>query len=166
MAGKPHVLIAGAGVGGLTAALALLKRGFDVDIYEQAPEIMEVGAGFQISANGTRVLYELGLGPEIEAIRWEPEGKEIYVWNTGETKKLFDLGAESVEELKELCAHIPLHGLWQPGPENAPDDHATFVAREGAAQEPAKSVRRRVGAAKSQNTVSAPQATRGFRARP
>ncbi len=97
MDGKPHVLIAGAGVGGLTAALALLKRGFDVDIYEQAPEIMEVGAGFQISANGTRVLYELGLGPEIEAIRWEPEGKEIRVWNTGETKKLFDLGAESVE---------------------------------------------------------------------
>ncbi len=97
MGGKPHVLIAGAGVGGLTAGLALLKRGFNVDIYEQAPEIMEVGAGFQISANGTRVLYELGLGPEIEAIRWEPEGKEIYVWNTGETKKLFDLGAESVE---------------------------------------------------------------------
>jgi salicylate hydroxylase len=94
---KPHILIAGAGVGGLTAGLALLERGFDVDIYEQAPEIMEVGAGFQISANGTRVLYELGLGPEIESIRWEPEGKEIYVWNTGETKKLFDLGAESVE---------------------------------------------------------------------
>ncbi len=97
MAGKPHVLIAGAGVGGLTAALALLKRGFDVDVFEQAPEIMEVGAGFQISANGTRVLYELGLGAEIEAICWEPEGKEIRIWNTGETKKLFDLGAESVE---------------------------------------------------------------------
>ena len=97
MAGKPHILIAGAGVGGLTAALALLKRGFDVDVYEQAPEIMEVGAGFQISANGTRVLHELGLGAEIKAICWEPEGKEIRVWNTGETKKLFDLGAESVE---------------------------------------------------------------------
>ena len=52
MAGKPHVLIAGAGVGGLTAALALLKRGFDVDVYEQAPEIMEVGAGFQIKDFG------------------------------------------------------------------------------------------------------------------
>jgi salicylate hydroxylase len=97
MARKPHILIAGAGVGGLTAALALLKRGFDVDVYEQALEIMEVGAGFQISANGTRVLYELGLGAEIKAICWEPEGKEIRIWNTGETKKLFDLGAESVE---------------------------------------------------------------------
>ena len=71
MADKPHVLIAGAGVGGLTAALALLKRGFDVDIYEQTPEIMEVGAGFQISANGTRVLYELSLGANIEEICWD-----------------------------------------------------------------------------------------------
>jgi salicylate hydroxylase len=97
MGGKPHILIAGAGVGGLTAALALLKRGFDVDVFEQAPEIMEVGAGFQISANGTRVLYELGLGAEIESICWEPEGKEIRIWNTGATEKLFDLGAESVE---------------------------------------------------------------------
>ena len=58
---------------------------------------MEVGAGFQISANGTRVPYELGLGANIEAIFWEPEGKEIRILNTGETKKLFDLGAESVE---------------------------------------------------------------------
>ena len=58
---------------------------------------MEVGGGFQISANGTRVPYELGLGANIEAIFWEPEGKEIRIWNTGETKKVFDLGAESVE---------------------------------------------------------------------
>ena len=97
MAEKPRILIAGAGVGGLIAALALLKRGFNVDIYEQTPKIMEVGAGFQISANGTRVLYELGLGAKIKEICWDPEGKEMRIWNTGETKKLFDLGAESVE---------------------------------------------------------------------
>lgn len=97
MSDKPHIMIAGAGVGGLTAALSLLERGFDVDIYEQAPELAEIGAGFQISANGTRVLYELGLGPAIEAISWVPDGKEIRIWDTGETKKLFDLGAESVE---------------------------------------------------------------------
>lgn len=35
---RPHILIAGGGIGGLTAALALLKRGFDVDVYEQASE--------------------------------------------------------------------------------------------------------------------------------
>lgn len=94
---KPHVLIAGAGIGGLTAALALLKAGIDVDIYEQAPELREIGAGFQMSANGTRVLYHLGMGDAIDRIAWQPSGKEIRVWNTGQTWKLFDLGAESVE---------------------------------------------------------------------
>ena len=96
MADKPKVLIAGAGIGGLTAALALLKFGFNVEIYEQAPELAEIGAGFQMSANGTRVLYALGLGEAIEAIAWQPSGKEIRIWNTGQTWKLFDLGAESV----------------------------------------------------------------------
>ena len=96
MAPKPHILIAGAGIGGLVAALALLKSGFNVDVYEQAPELGEIGAGFQMSANGTRVLYALGLGDAIEAIAWQPSGKEIRIWNTGQTWKLFDLGAESV----------------------------------------------------------------------
>jgi len=49
-----------------------------------------------MSANGTRVLYALGLGEAIEAIAWQPSGKEIRIWNTGQTWKLFDLGAESV----------------------------------------------------------------------
>jgi salicylate hydroxylase len=90
-----HVLIAGAGIGGLTAALALLKQGVDVDVYEQSPVLGEVGAGFQISANGTRVLYHLGLGAQIERVAWRPEGKIIRIWNTGQTWPLFDLGVES-----------------------------------------------------------------------
>ena len=44
------VIIIGGGIGGLTAALALLQRGIDVDIYEQAPELGEIGAGVQLSA--------------------------------------------------------------------------------------------------------------------
>ncbi len=59
---QPHVLIAGGGIGGLTAALALLRSGCDVDVYEQAAELKEVGAGLQLAANGTRVLHELGIG--------------------------------------------------------------------------------------------------------
>jgi salicylate hydroxylase len=92
-----RVLIAGAGIGGLTAALAALRSGLDVEVYEQATELKEVGAGVQLSANGTRVFYELGIGEELKALSCEAAGKEIRLWNTGETWKLFDLGKASVE---------------------------------------------------------------------
>ena len=91
------ILIAGAGIGGLTAALACLKRGFDVEVYEQASALKEVGAGLQLSPNGNRALYELGLGEALKRLSCEATGKEIRLWNTGETWKLFDLGAVSVE---------------------------------------------------------------------
>jgi salicylate hydroxylase len=94
---KPHVLIAGGGIGGLAAALALLKRGYDVDVYEQAPELREVGAGVQLSANGIRVLHEIGVHDALRALACEASGKEVRLWSTGQTWKLFDLGVVSVE---------------------------------------------------------------------
>lgn len=95
---KPHLLIAGAGIAGLTAALALLRSGFDIDVYEQAGELGNVGAGIQISPNGTRVLHALGVGEELRLLASEPEGKEVRLWNTGQSWKLFDLGSESLEK--------------------------------------------------------------------
>lgn len=91
------ISIVGGGIGGLTAALSLLRQGFDVTVYEQAPELREVGAGVQVSANGTRILFALGLEQEIMRVASEAGGKEIRLWNTGQTWKLFDLGPESVE---------------------------------------------------------------------
>jgi len=89
------IAIVGAGIGGLTAALALLRRGIDVEIYEQAPELRELGAGVQISPNGTRVLHALGLKAALEKVQVLPAGKAIRLWNTGQSWKLFDLGVES-----------------------------------------------------------------------
>ncbi|HVJ13449.1 MAG TPA: FAD-dependent monooxygenase [Burkholderiales bacterium] len=91
------VLVAGAGIGGLTAALAALRKGCEVEVYEQASELREVGAGLQLSPNGTRVFYALGVGDELKALSCEAAGKEIRLWSTGETWKLFDLGKVAVE---------------------------------------------------------------------
>lgn len=88
-AGRPHVIIAGAGMGGLTLAVALLQRGFDVDIYEQSPELREVGAGLWISANGNRVLHALGLKEEVEAINLPPEDRVVRFWKTGEEHSVY-----------------------------------------------------------------------------
>jgi salicylate hydroxylase len=93
---KSRILIAGAGIGGLTAALALLKRGFDVRVYEQASELREPGAGVQIAANGSRPLIDLGLRDALTRVAVEPTGKEVRLWSTGQTWKLFDLGDDSI----------------------------------------------------------------------
>lgn len=93
-----RVLVAGGGIGGLTAALALMRRGMDVQVFEQAPALREVGAGVQISANGARVLDALGLLGDVASRSCEASGKEIRLWSTGQTWTLFDLGAESVRQ--------------------------------------------------------------------
>ena len=55
------VAVIGGGIGGLTAALSLLKAGFDVHVYEQTHSLRDVGAGIQISPNASRILSRLGL---------------------------------------------------------------------------------------------------------
>lgn len=94
---KPQILIAGAGLGGLTAALALQARGYQVRILEQAAQLRELGAGIQLSANANRALYQLGLGKALERVASPAAGKRIRLWNTGQTWPLFDLGGQSVE---------------------------------------------------------------------
>jgi salicylate hydroxylase len=90
------IAIVGGGIGGLAAALALVRRGIDVAVYEQAEQLRELGAGVQISANGTRVLHALGLREALEKVQVEPAGKALRLWNTGQRWKVFDLGKESV----------------------------------------------------------------------
>lgn len=62
---RRHVVVAGAGIAGLTAALALARTGCRVTVLEQAPALQETGAGIQLSPNATRVLLALGLGDRL-----------------------------------------------------------------------------------------------------
>lgn len=79
-----NVLIIGAGMGGLTCALALQKLGFKVIIYEQAPQLGEVGAGLTISPNATRALEFVGLGPFMEEHGDKPSSGALIHYKTGE----------------------------------------------------------------------------------
>ncbi|WP_117191378.1 FAD-dependent monooxygenase [Rhizobium terrae] len=65
--------IIGAGMAGLTAALAFARYGIASDIFEEAAELVEVGAGLQISPNASRILGTLGVLPALEAVWTEPE---------------------------------------------------------------------------------------------
>jgi 2-polyprenyl-6-methoxyphenol hydroxylase-like FAD-dependent oxidoreductase len=58
-------IIIGAGIGGLTTAIALMKKGIDVTIYEQSSEINEVGAGIWVAPNGLKVFDDLGISQNI-----------------------------------------------------------------------------------------------------
>lgn len=88
---RPHVLIAGAGIGGLTTALALIQRGFRVTVYEQTTELREVGAGVLISPNGMRVLAHLGLADRVLALAARPASREVRLWSTGRAWPTFEL---------------------------------------------------------------------------
>lgn len=77
MAAPATVAVAGAGVAGLTAALALAGRGFRVIVLERADRLDEVGAGLQLSPNATRILIDLGLGTVLAAGAVAPEAISV-----------------------------------------------------------------------------------------
>jgi salicylate hydroxylase len=101
------IVVIGAGIGGLAAALALLRRGIDVEVYEQAAELTEVGAGVQMSANGSRVLYALGLAEALAHVQVTPSRRVIRHWSSGETWDWFALGVATAQRYG--TPHLMLH---------------------------------------------------------
>jgi salicylate hydroxylase len=75
-----RVLIAGGGIGGLTAAVALRRAGVDVQVNERARAFGEVGAGVQLGPNATSVLCRLGLGDRMAEIGFEPAVMRLLRW--------------------------------------------------------------------------------------
>lgn len=89
-----RILIAGAGIGGLTAACCLLKAGHDVQVFEQAPVLGEIGAGIQMSANAMHVLNDLGLGGAISRLAVRPGAYVFRLHDSGEVISQFSLAEE------------------------------------------------------------------------
>jgi salicylate hydroxylase len=114
MATRNTIAVIGGGIGGLAAALALLRRGVDVDIYEQSAQLKEVGAGIAISSNGTRVLDALGLKEALARVQVVSSRREIRHWKTGETWNWFELGENSAQRYgtRHMMLHRgDLHGI-------------------------------------------------------
>jgi salicylate hydroxylase len=80
---RGKAIIVGAGIGGLTAALCLLRAGWEVEVLEQAQALSPIGAGIQISPNGARVLFALGLSGALEAVAFRPESIEMRLGRSG-----------------------------------------------------------------------------------
>jgi salicylate hydroxylase len=78
-----RVVIIGAGIGGLAAAVALRQRGIEVALYERASKLEEVGAGLQIGPNGVKVLRALGLEDELMRNAFEPLSIMSLTWDEG-----------------------------------------------------------------------------------
>ena len=83
------VVVAGAGIGGLCAAIALTKIGVEVEVIERAPALTEVGAGIQLSPNAVKGLAGLGVAEAVLAMSSQPQTLEMRIGLTGE--KVFSI---------------------------------------------------------------------------
>ena len=89
------VLIAGGGIGGLSAAIALARRGIRAEVLEAEPVFSESGAGIQIGPNGTHILRSWGLGEALDARAARPAGIWIRDGLSGSTLAKIPLGPEA-----------------------------------------------------------------------
>jgi salicylate hydroxylase len=78
-----NIVLIGAGIGGLTAALALQRHGFKVAVYEQAPQLGEVGAGLTLSPNATHALCAIGLADALARKGSRPARQAVLHYRTG-----------------------------------------------------------------------------------
>ncbi|MBY5933976.1 FAD-dependent monooxygenase [Tateyamaria omphalii] len=101
------VLIVGGGIGGLSAAIALRLRGWQVEVFEQASALTEVGAGLQISPNGWRVIDALGVAAHLRATVFEPEAIEMRLGVSG--RQVFHLPMKGYAKKRWGAPYLHVH---------------------------------------------------------
>jgi salicylate hydroxylase len=94
MAPPRHVIVAGGGIAGLTAALLLARAGTRATVFEQAPKLEETGAGLQLSPNASRVLIALGLRERLESMAVKPQAIRVLAGGSGREITRIPLGDE------------------------------------------------------------------------
>ena len=92
MGNARRIAIVGAGLGGLAAAIALRRQRFEVQVYEQAPELAEFGAGINISPNSVKFFHAVGLADKLHAISSEPVGLTWRDWGSEEIHNCLPFG--------------------------------------------------------------------------
>ncbi|MGK0247699.1 MAG: salicylate hydroxylase [Oleispira sp.] len=100
------IVIAGAGIGGLCAALALAQRKFEVAVYEQSPQLGEVGAGLQLSPNAMHVFSAYGIADKIKAKAFSPDSAVMRHYQTGKTYFTVPLGDAARQKYRAHYLHI------------------------------------------------------------
>jgi 2-polyprenyl-6-methoxyphenol hydroxylase-like FAD-dependent oxidoreductase len=101
------IIVAGAGIGGLTAALALIRAGFRVVVIEQAERLEEAGAGIQLSPNATGILLNLGAGDHLKHRAVAPEAIRVMRAKTAREIVRIPLGREA--ELRYGAPYWVIH---------------------------------------------------------
>lgn len=94
----PLIGINGAGIGGLAAAIALLRAGFQVRVYEQATQFARVGADINLTPNAVRALDGLGVGDALRASAARPSHRISRTWDTGEETSRLEMAQAAQEK--------------------------------------------------------------------
>jgi FAD-dependent urate hydroxylase len=141
-----RVMIVGAGIGGLTTAIALQRKGIEVDVYERVPELSEVGAGVSLWPNALKALHQLGLKPALDALSFVSEtgalrradGRFLSRTTAPEFVRRFGLPttvfhrAELLEALLDAARRIPIHLGYQCRDFEQTGDRVTVQFTNGA----------------------------------